>query len=72
MNSSTFTTEELRIAIPPLVKNHKGLTVNECGYDRGLCEFSLNDPIEVMVAEAKKGFVYVRIPGPGNTPRYRR
>lgn len=60
MNTSTFTTEQLRKAIPILVERGKGINTNECGYDANFCEFSTKLPIDISAAEEDKGMVYVR------------
>lgn len=59
MNTTTFTTEQLRRVIPILLKFNKGMMVNECGYDKSFCEFSLSREIDIKFAEESKGFVYV-------------
>lgn len=60
MNTTKFTTDQLRKSIPVLIGMNKGLTNNECGHDTNLIEFDEKEPIEITFAEEDKGFVYVK------------
>lgn len=59
MNTSTFTTEQLRTFIPMMVAQGRGITVNECGFDSDLIEFNEDDPIVITSAEESDGYLTV-------------
>jgi hypothetical protein len=59
MNTSTYTTAQLRAFIPIMVAQGRGITVNECGFDPDLDELDENTPIVIKSAEESNGCLTV-------------
>jgi hypothetical protein len=58
MNNSSFTTWELRKAIPSLIKR-EGMTESKDLFNSDLVEFNKNEPIIITEAEETNGIVDV-------------
>jgi hypothetical protein len=59
MNTSTFTSAQLRQILPRMVAEGRGVTLNDCGYDSQLIEFSPDKEIEILSAEESNELVTV-------------
>lgn len=59
MNTTAFTTEQLRQAIPRMIAEGRGITANDCGFDPDLIEFDYEDEIEITSADEADGHVAV-------------
>lgn len=59
MNTSTFTTAQLRLVIPRMVGEGRGVTLNDCGFDSRLIEFNPSEEIVILSADEDKDLVTV-------------
>lgn len=59
MNTTTFTTKQLKKSLIDLVLDQRGVTENICGFDPYLCEITENceDIIDITFAEEDMGFI---------------
>lgn len=59
MNNSQFTSEQIRKALPVLVKNRRGITTSESYGNKHLVEFSVNSPIVLEQVDEKDELITI-------------